>query len=364
MRASARKKLDPAMRSEIVLGMEESLKRRVVGQDEAVAELVRAYEAFKFGMAIPNRPVANLLFLGPTGSGKTFVVEMLAEVLFGSAKALLKVDCSEYRHGHEIAKLTGSPPGYVGHRETPPLLSQEALDKHQRDDLKLSLVLFDEIEKASEDLWNLLLGILDKATATMGNNQAVDFSHCIVVLTGNLGGREGQYLMEGGMGFSGSSASKLANASTERGIGKAVMEAVKRKFTPEFRNRLDATVVFHRLGKAEMMRIAANELDEIQKRILSMPQEKWFVLRFTDAVKEYLVANGTDDRNGARPLKRLIEKAIMGPLVRLVSTSQVKFGDLVEVDAAKGQVTFHKIGEAVLKREDLLEKVAEATAAA
>ena len=142
-----------------------------------------------------------MLFLGPTGSGKTRVIEAAAEVLFGDANAIVKIDCAEFQHSHEIAKLIGSPPGYLGHRETSPMLTQENLDRMHTDDLKVSLVLFDEIEKASDSLWQLLLGILDKATLTLGDNRRVDFSHTMVIMTSNLGAREMSELISGGIGF-------------------------------------------------------------------------------------------------------------------------------------------------------------------
>ena len=159
------------------------------------------YQMFLAGLNPPGRPVGNLLFLGPTGSGKTRVVEAVAEALFGDARACIKIDCAEFQHSHEIAKLIGSPPGYLGHRETHPLLTQEALNQWHTEKLKLSILLFDEIEKASDALWQLLLGILDKATLTLGDNRRVDLSQCIIIMTSNLGAGEMTNLVDGGMGF-------------------------------------------------------------------------------------------------------------------------------------------------------------------
>ena len=167
--------LDPELQSPEVRDFEAALAKRVVGQERAVRRLAHVYQVYRAGLQAPGRPIANLLFLGPTGSGKTRLVEAAAESLFGHADALLKIDCAEFQHGHEIAKLVGSPPGYLGHRETQPMITQENLDARHTDKLKLSLVLFDEIEKASEALWQLLLGILDKATLTLGDNRRVDF---------------------------------------------------------------------------------------------------------------------------------------------------------------------------------------------
>src|SRR6201993_1462113 len=189
--------LDPQKRSSTSCHFEEELRQRVVGQNEAVQALVDIYQVFCAGLHSPGRPVGNLLFLGPTGSGKTRTVEAAAEILFGNSRAVIKVDCAEFQHSHEIAKLIGSPPGYLGHRETHPLITQEALAASHREHLKLSFLLFDEIEKASDALWQLLLGMLDKATLTPGDNRRVDLSQTVIFLTSNLGSSAIADLMHG-----------------------------------------------------------------------------------------------------------------------------------------------------------------------
>src|SRR5579872_1683282 len=194
--------LDPNQNSPEVREFEKALRHQVVGQDRAVRRLARVYQVFRAGLSTPGRPVVNLLFLGPTGSGKTRLVEATADALFEKPRAFIKVDCAEFQHSHEIAKLIGSPPGYLGHRETQPLITQEALDQHHTDKIKLSLVLFDEIEKASDSLWQLLLGILDKGTLTLGDNRHVDFSRSMIFMTSNLGSQEMAKLMTRGVGFS------------------------------------------------------------------------------------------------------------------------------------------------------------------
>ena len=201
MRASQRRSLDPSLRSIESQEFENSLREKIVGQEEGIRALVDLYQVFCAGMCPSGRPVGNLLFLGPTGSGKTRIVEAAAEILFGDPRAVIKVDCAEFQHSHEIAKLIGSPPGYLGHRETHPLITQEELAKYHTEDLKLSFLLFDEIEKASDSLWQLLLGILDKATLTLGDNRRVDLSQVVIFMTSNLGGGEITELMAGGMGF-------------------------------------------------------------------------------------------------------------------------------------------------------------------
>src|SRR6201981_361364 len=193
--------LDTEKRSSTACQFERALREKVVGQDQAVQAVVDLYQMVCAGLQSPSRPIGNLLFLGPTGSGKTRMVEAAAEILFGDSRAVIKVDCAEFQHSHEIAKLIGSPPGYLGHRETHPLITQEALAASHTDKLKLSFILFDEIEKASDSLWQLLLGMLDKATLTLGDNRRVDLSQTVIFLTSNLGGGEITELMEGGMGF-------------------------------------------------------------------------------------------------------------------------------------------------------------------
>src|SRR6059036_377500 len=193
--------LDPSKRSTDTIDFQTALGGKIVGQKEGVQALVDLYQVFRAGLNSPGRPVGNLLFLGPTGSGKTRIVEAAAEILFGDPRAVIKVDCAEFQHSHEIAKLIGSPPGYLGHRETHPLITQEALAANHTDKLKLSFLLFDEIEKASDALWQLLLGMLDKATLTLGDNRRVDLSQTVIFLTSNLGGGEITELMSGGMSF-------------------------------------------------------------------------------------------------------------------------------------------------------------------
>jgi ATP-dependent Clp protease ATP-binding subunit ClpB len=219
--------LDPTQRSMESRHFEAGLRRRIVGQDEAVNAIVDLYQIFRAGLNSSGRPVGNLLFLGPTGAGKTRVVEATAEVLFGDPHAVVKVDCAEFQHSHEIAKLIGSPPRYLGHRETHPLITQEALAQYHTEKLNISFLLFDEIEKASDALWQLLLGILDKATLTLGDNRRVDFSQTLIFMTSNLGGGEITELMIGGMGFA--PAVKPDRRLDER-VERTAAEAAKRKF--------------------------------------------------------------------------------------------------------------------------------------
>src|SRR5262249_33951220 len=223
--------LDPTYKSPIAQAFEAGLKGRIIGQDRAVRTLTSLYQVFEARLTPVNRPIGTLLFLGPTGSGKTRVVEAAAELLFGDATAVIKVDCGEFQHSHEIAKLIGSPPGYLGHRETPPLLTQEALSRYHTESNPFTLVLFDEIEKASDALWQLLLGILDKASLTLGDNRRVDFSQTIIIMTSNLGAQEMGKLINGAIGFAPSGSDQLLPHDLDQKIYQTATEAARRKFS-------------------------------------------------------------------------------------------------------------------------------------
>ncbi|TAM78893.1 MAG: ATP-dependent Clp protease ATP-binding subunit [Acidobacteria bacterium] len=326
--------LDPTLHSPEVKDFERSLTRRVVGQDRAIRRLARIYQVYKAGLAVAGRPLANLLFLGPTGSGKTRLVEAAGEVLFGSDHSILKIDCAEFQHSHEIAKLIGSPPGYLGHRETQPLITQEALEAHYTDTIKLSFVLFDEIEKASDALWHLLLGILDKATLTLGDNRRVDFSHSIIFLTSNLGSHEVSRLMRGGMGFS--ADSQMDDEDLDHKIYRVAVEAARRRFSPEFMNRIDKVIVFRSLRKEHLEKILDIELAKVQERIIAAAPGSQFVFKCTRSARDLLLREGTDLKSGARHLKRAIERHLVFPLSNLMATKQVCLGDVITVDAAPG----------------------------
>src|SRR5499433_526034 len=333
--------LDPEMRSSDVLDFERRLLGKIVGQDRAVQRIVNMYQIYMAGMNMPGRPIANLLFLGPTGSGKTRVVEASAEILFGSPRALIKIDCAEFQHSHEIAKLIGSPPGYLGHRETPPLLTQEAIDQYQTERNRFSFLLFDEIEKASDALWQLLLGILDKATLTLGDNRRVDLSRCIIIMTSNLGAREISSLAKGGFGFA--QKLKVVEVARDERIDRTGTDAARRKFSPEFMNRIDKVVVFKRLRAEDLAQILEIELGMVQQRILKTAINQRFVFNCTEAVKDFLLQRGTDAEYGARHLKRAIEQNLVAPLANLVASAQVHLGDFIRIDRnPEGNLTFTK----------------------
>jgi len=321
--------LDAEKRSATARQFEHAMRQKIVGQDEAVGALVDIYQVFCAGLHSPGRPVGNLLFLGPTGSGKTCTVEAAAEILFGDSRAVIKVDCAEFQHSHEIAKLIGSPPGYLGHRETHPLITQEALAASHREHLKLSFLLFDEIEKASDALWQLLLGMLDKATLTLGDNRRVDLSQTVIFLTSNLGSGQIADLMHGGMGFI--QPKDKATTGLHEKVERTAVEAARRKFSPEFMNRLDKVVVFHPLKREELDEVLEIELGNVQKRVLDSTRRP-FLFRITEEGREFLLQEGTDQRYGARHLKRAIERFVVYPIARLLATAQVHQGDALVID--------------------------------
>jgi ATP-dependent Clp protease ATP-binding subunit ClpB len=347
MRTNLATVLDPTRRSNDARDFEGALRRKIVGQEQAVEKVAEIYQMFLAGLNPPSRPVGNLLFLGPTGSGKTRVVEAMAESLFGDARACIKIDCAEFQHSHEIAKLIGSPPGYLGHRETHPLLTQEALNQWHTEKLKLSILLFDEIEKASDSLWQLLLGILDKATLTLGDNRRVDLSSCIIIMTSNLGAGEMTNLVDGGLGFAPKQVQ--VDASLDDKIDRTAVDAARRKFTPEFMNRIDKVVVFKTLRPEHLQQILEIELGMVQQRVLMAAGAHQFVFNCTSKAKEFLLSEGTDPKYGARHLKRAIERHVVFPLANLVATGQVKLGDFVRIDLlGESKLTFVKEAEGAM----------------
>src|SRR5690348_3986135 len=327
------KQLDPTQTGFEAEKLESDLRKRIVGQDEAIQQIINIYQTNLAGMSSPGRPIGNFLFLGPTGSGKTRLVEATAESLVGDGRAVIKIDCAEFQHSHEIAKLIGSPPGYLGHRETHPLLSQETLNQHHTDKIKLSFVLFDEIEKASDALWNLLLGVLDKATLTLGDNRRVDFSNVFIFMTSNLGAREMQSELEPGFGFHEAEKTKV----NQNKLDEIALSAAKKRFQPEFMNRLDAKLVYRTLTRDDLSTILEQLLDALQDRIFASKSTSAFGLNIGDDVRELLLEKGVSRAYGARELKRSIEQNLTVPLVRLIRSGEFKTADIVRVSAKDGK---------------------------
>ncbi len=316
--------LDSTLRSSQTLEFEEALRAKIVSQEEALQAMVDLYQVFSASLNPPGRPVGSLLFLGPTGCGKTRVVEAAAEILFGDSQAVIKVNCGEFQHSHEISKLIGSPPGYLGHRETHPMITQEALAASHTDKLKLSFLLFDEIEKANDALWQLLLGMLDKATLTLGDNRRVDLSQTVIFMTSNLG------------------KDKPTTGLDEK-VERTAMEAARRTFSPEFMNRLDKLVVFHSLSPEQLEKVLQIELNQVQRRVLETDKRR-FLFHVTDAGRQFILQEGSDRRYGARHLKRAIDRHVISPLANLLATEQVKMGDTlcIDWDTRVGRLVFWK----------------------
>lgn len=329
--------LDPTKTGAKAENLENKLRHLVIGQDEAIHHIVKTYQTYLAGLCPAGRPIGTFLFLGPTGSGKTRTVEATAEALIGNPRGIIKIDCGEFQHSHEIAKLIGSPPGYLGHRETHPLLTQEALDQYHTETVKLSFLLFDEIEKASDSLWNLLLGVLDKATLTLGDNRKVDFSKALIFMTSNIGAAEMGSLVSRKLGFQ---VSSPEHCGRDKKLGARLsrigVDAARRKFTPEFLNRLDKIVVFKALGDEELNRILDIELELVQQRIQSSSVRKPFFIHVMDSARQFLLTEGTDVRYGARPLKRAIERLLVQPISNLMATGQIHSCDHIRISHSDG----------------------------
>ncbi|MBS1810053.1 MAG: ATP-dependent Clp protease ATP-binding subunit [Acidobacteria bacterium] len=322
--------LNPDQKCTRAQDFEEKLMSRVIGQDRAVRKIVELYQVHLAGFSQTGRPIGNLLLLGPTGTGKTRLVEAAAEILFGDTDAMIRIDCAEMQHSHEIAKLIGSPPGYLGHRETTPLLTQERLEMFHTEFDKFTFVLFDEIEKASDALWQLLLGIMDKGSLTLGDNRRVDFSKTIIVLTSNLGAREMSEMVTGGVGF-GSFTPQKNSDDLDQKLYRVAIEAARRQFSPEFMNRIDKTVVFRSLKQNYLQQILELEIKQVQKRILH-GQSPNFLFQCSSAAQTFLLDEGFDSKYGARHLKRGIERFLVSPLANLVANGQIQACDLINID--------------------------------
>lgn len=317
-----RKRLDPTKQGSGYERAYKYLARRVFGQDDAIRGIADVWQKHHLRLTQEGRPLANTLLLGPTGTGKTYVVETFAEFVTDKPNGFTRIDCAEFQHSHEIAKLIGSPPGYLGHNETTALLIRERIVEHSA--YGPHIVLFDEIEKASSALWDLLLGILDKATLTLGNNRRVDFSDVFVFMTGNLGAREMQAASMP-TGFSTGRVSLSHDRLSDIATG-----AARKRFSPEFMNRIDRTVVFRPLDRAMLRDVVVTELARVQRRMRDARTP--FYLQATESAIERLIQDGVSVEYGARYLKRLIETEIVQPLASLIGSDQIALDDTIEID--------------------------------
>jgi len=304
-----------------------ALASKIVGQPDAIDALVPCVEMFQAGLSPENRPAGVFLLLGPTGTGKTRTVEALAETLHGSEKSLLKIDCGEYQMEHEVAKLIGAPPGYLGHRETQPALTQQKLAAVASEKCGLSLVLFDEIEKAAPSMARLMLGLLDRGILRLGDNSQVNFEKAVIFMTSNLGAREMMREIAPEIGFQ--SAVAPAAEDVLRRLERVAMSAVRRKFSPEFVNRIDRVITYRPLEPADLMAIVEHEIDRLQRHIVNRLGSRAFAVEVPSAVRQWLLETGTSMEYGARELKRTVHRHLTQPIAAMVARGQIEEGQTV-----------------------------------
>ena len=331
------KKLDITAQSVQAQQVTATFAGRIIGQPEAIDAYINVLEKYQSGLYDRARPIATLLYLGPTGTGKTSSAEAFAYGLHGDETKLLKIDCGEFQHSHDIAKLVGSPPGYLGHRETSPLLTNARLIGLKSEAFPFAILVFDEIEKASDALWNLLLGILDKGTLTTGTNEPVnELRNCVIIMTSNVGSREVSLKTDGGLGFFIKGDDVLDRAKLSDGF----TAAAKRKFMPEFLNRIDEIVMFNSLTMKDLEEIIELELKHIQRQVIQSARAKVYI-KTSPAAKAAIIAEGYDKKQNARNLKRAVERRVGKAVQRAMTTWQVKDLDSVVVDYSAGEFTYH-----------------------
>jgi ATP-dependent Clp protease ATP-binding subunit ClpA len=313
-----------------------ALSRRLIGQPAAIAAVVPYVEMYRARLTPEGRPAGIFLLLGPTGTGKTKTVEALADVLHGSPKKLLKVDCGEYQMEHEVAKLLGAPPGYLGHRETQPLLTQQKLSGAASESCDLSILLFDEIEKAAQSLVRLLLGVLDKATLRLGDSTLVNFEKTIIFLTSNLGARDMSRQLRPDFGFESAAPRKdMESGEKLERIGKT---AVRKNFTPEFVNRIDSIVTYQPLDSAALAAILDQHIQDLQDHIDRRLGDRAFRIEVPARSRKFLLEKGTSAEYGARELKRVLQHQLMQPLASMVISGDINPGASVRAEVGPGKV--------------------------
>ncbi|MGD0014933.1 MAG: AAA family ATPase [Bryobacteraceae bacterium] len=311
------------------------LSGKVIGQPAAMQHIVPYVEMFRAGLSPEGRPAGVFLLLGPTGTGKTKTVEALADVLHGSEKSVLRVDCGEYQMEHEVAKLIGAPPGYLGHRETQPMLTQQKLNAVTSDHCGLSIVLFDEIEKAAPSMLHLLLGILDRATLRLGDNASVNFENSVIFLTSNLGAREMMKELHPEFGFQAAAPRELPDLSNK--LESIAGCAVRRKFSPEFVNRIDAVITYQPLGQDSLAAILDQQIWELQRHVNTRLGDRCFDIEVPLESRQFLLRTGTSPEYGARELKRTIHRQLTQPLATMVAAARIEPGARVRVELAQDQ---------------------------
>jgi len=308
----------------------QQLANRLVGQTHAIAEIVPYVQMYRAGLGPEGRPAGVFLLLGPTGTGKTRTVEALADVLHGSEKNLLRVDCGEFQMEHEVAKLIGAPPGYLGHRETPPMLTQQKLGALTSEGSHLSLLLFDEIEKAAPSMTRLLLSVLDKAVLRLGDNTSVNFERTLIFLTSNLGSSAmGKQLLPD-FGFA-AGVPEGHGSGTLHKLSSIGLGAVKRKFAPEFVNRIDAVITYQPLDERALEAILDQQIAALERHIAHRLKDNAFTLELDTSARRFLLAKGTSREYGARELKRVILRKLTQPLAEMLETGLIPPDSVVQV---------------------------------
>ena len=310
------------------------LSQKVVGQPAATRVIVPYIQMFQAGLAPEGRPVGVFLLLGPTGTGKTKTIEALAEILHGNEKNLLKIDCGEFQMEHEVAKLIGAPPGYLGHRETQPMLTQQKLNAVTSEKCNLSLVLFDEIEKAAPSMTRLLLGVLDKGVLRLGDNTTVNFEKSLVFLTSNLGAREMMREINPDFGFQSAAMSRETGDLTSK-LQNIALVAVRKRFSPEFVNRIDCIITYQPLTPESLSAILDQQITDLQSHVNTRLGNRSFTLDVPFETRQFLLQKGTSAEYGARELNRTIHRLLTQPLATLVATNQVNPGSRVRVSVGK-----------------------------
>ena len=315
------------------------LRDILIGQTEAIDTIVPYIHMDRAGLSPEGRPIGVFLLLGPTGTGKTRTVEALAEVLHGSSKNLLKIDCGEFQMEHEVAKLVGAPPGYLGHRETQPMLNQAKLNSVASESSGISLVLFDEIEKAAPSMTRLLLGILDKGTLRLGDNSTVNFERTMIFLTSNLGAKSIQRINKPDFGFE-AMLPRQGEVGTEK-LQSIGMSAVRQKFSPEFVNRIDSVVTYKSLAREDCSRILDQIMQNFARLIYDRLGARAFRISYTPSGRNLLLDRGTSVEFGARELKRVVQRNFMRPLAALVSKGRIPPGSTVVLDGKGGEFNLY-----------------------
>ncbi|MGB9154329.1 MAG: AAA family ATPase [Alphaproteobacteria bacterium] len=329
------RELNPDLRAGDIGGFEQKLLEKISGQDHAIEKVTDAYQKVSAGLGAPKKPAGVFLFLGPTGTGKTYLVESFAEAITNKPDSVLRIDCAEFQEEHEVAKFMGSPPGYRGD-EVPPRLSQKAIDEKP-------FILLDEIEKANPAVCKILLGIYDNAVVTLGNNETVDFSNTYIFMTSNIGEIEKAAEAKPGIGFGRNGATETEKETKEKATQTSIAAASK-FFSPEFMNRIDEVVVFNSLKQSDITRIVDLELDKVRARVRAAPGCEEIVFDVGADAKKFLVSVGFDKKYGARALKRAIEKHVVTPLAALITTKQVSNGDQINIGLKPGaeRLSFRK----------------------